>query len=113
MRPSMSPLTVINEATPLGRKASSSMVTSPIFIGLCSASASTASAALMKGWISSILIGSAPVRGGRCRNSVVAHHVFDHLVQDFRLHRLLDKMARAFLQRGHDVFLIADGRHHN
>src|SRR5262249_5951325 len=109
MRPSMSPLMVIREATPLRRYASSSMVTSPMRVGLCKVSASPASAALLQGWISSMRMDSAPQRRRRCGYSIIAHHVLDDLIQDFGFDRLLHEMASSLLQRRDNVFLIANG----
>src|SRR5215831_2297256 len=113
MRPSISPLIVINEATPLRRYASSSMETSPMRVELCSVSARTASAALINGWINSIRMNSAPVSRCRGRHCVIAHHVLDDLIEDLGFDRLLYEMARTLLQSGHDVLLIADGGHHD
>src|SRR5262249_22713339 len=56
MRPSMSPLMAMSAATPFRRYVFSSMDRSPIFVGAFSDSANTASAALMNGWMSSILM---------------------------------------------------------
>src|SRR5437660_3471508 len=50
--------------------------------------------------------------GGNC--GVVAHHVLNHFIKDFRLYRFLHKVASAFLQGGHDVLLVSHrGDHHD
>src|SRR6267142_3846042 len=56
---------------------------------------------------------SSLLRGHGGHHCVVTHHVLDDLIEYFRLHRLLDKVARTLLQGGHDVFLVADGGHHD
>src|SRR5579863_6210161 len=81
-------------------------------VGHCSPCANTASAALINGWISSILI-SGPRARGLSRSAILTHHVLNHLVQDLRFHRLLHEMTSAPLQRRHDVLLISDGGHHD
>src|SRR5579863_2971364 len=73
----------------------------------------TASAALMKGWISSIFMDLSSRSSGASYGTIFAHHVFDDFVEHFRLHRLLHEMARAALQCRHNVFLIAHRRHHD
>src|SRR5713226_8991190 len=89
------------------------MLRLPMDMGDCSPWASTASAALMKGWISSIfMLGSSAC--GRGHSTVLTHHVLDHFVQHFRFHRLLHEMACSPLQRGHDVLLVTyRGDHDN
>src|SRR6202021_1465497 len=88
------------------------MVRFPTDVVQCSPCANTASAALMKGWISSIFI-LGPRARGLCRSAILTHYILDHFVQHFRLHRLLHEMTRAALQSGHNVFLISDRGHHD
>src|SRR6185369_3472280 len=68
------------------------------------------------------MVGSAPSSlrdlpgtcgSGSDHHGILAHDVLDHLVQDFRLYRLLNKVSRALLQRRNDVFLVADRRDHD
>src|ERR1043165_2595392 len=89
------------------------MLRFPIDVGDFKPCDRTASAALMNGWISSIfMLGSGSCcRGGH--NSILAQHVLDHLIQNFRLDWLLHEVAGTALQRRHNVFLVTDGRHHN
>src|SRR3984885_13859668 len=92
------------------------MVRFPTLVVPCKPCDNTASAALMKGWMSSIFmeLGSRSGSGGGCDGSVFAHDVFDDFVQDFRFYWLLHEMARSPLQRRHNVFLVSDrGNHHN
>src|SRR2546427_8279146 len=88
------------------------MLRLPMDMGDCSPWESTASAALMKGWISSIFMSGSPARGVG-HNAVLTHHVFDDFVQHFRFNRLLHEMARTPLQRRHDVLLVAHRGHHD
>src|SRR5579862_5990765 len=89
------------------------MVRLPTLVVPCNPCDNTASAALMKGWISSIFIGLGS-RSGRSRNGpVFSQHILDDFVQHFRLHRLLHEMTRTPLQRRDDVFLIAHRGHHD
>src|SRR5271169_5799057 len=73
----------------------------------------TASAALMKGWISSIFMDLDSRSSGVGYRTIFAHHVLDDFVENFRLDRFLHEMARAALQCRHNVFLIAHRRHHH
>src|SRR5579872_2215421 len=73
----------------------------------------TASAALMKGWISSIFIELRSRSGRGCDYSVFAEHVLDDFVEHFGLNGFLDKMASSPLQRGDDVLLISDRGDHD
>src|SRR5271169_6486032 len=73
----------------------------------------TASAALMKGWISSIFMDLDSRSSGVGYRTIFAHHVLDDFVENFRLDRFLHEMARAALQCRHNVFLIAHRRHHD
>src|SRR5205807_8621998 len=50
-------------------------------------------------------------RTGRVR--VITQDVAKNFVQYFRLDRLLHKMLRALLQRGENILLVADRRHHH
>src|SRR5215469_9622379 len=88
---------------------------STILVVACSASAKTASAALMNGWISSILIKDAP--GKRHRRArgiwIISEDVAENFVKNFGLDRLLHEMLRAFLERRKNVFLVADGGNHH
>src|SRR2546426_8881200 len=88
------------------------MLRLPMDMGDCSPWESTASAALMKGWISSIFMSGSRARGVG-HNAVLTHHVFDDFVQHFRFNRLLHEMARTPLQRRHDVLLVAHRGHHD
>src|ERR1700753_1100805 len=89
------------------------MVRWPPLVCPCTPCDNTASAALMKGWISSIFIGlgsrSCP---GRYR-PVFAQDVLDDFVQHFRLHRLLHEMTRTPLQRRDNVLLVAHRGNHD
>src|ERR1019366_7111029 len=90
------------------------MVRFPTLVVHCNPCDNTASAALMKGWISSIFIAldsrSRCVRYG----TVVAQYVLDDFVQHFRLHRLLHEMTCSPLQRRDDVLLVSHrGDHHD
>src|SRR5919205_4423985 len=88
------------------------MLKLPMEVGDGRRSASTASAALMNGWISSIrMLGSCA--GGTGHGCVFTQHVLDDFTQYFRLDRLLHKVPRSPLQGCHDVVLIAHGRHHD
>src|SRR5258708_4506052 len=89
------------------------MVRFPTLVELCKPCDNTASAALMKGWISSIFIALDSRSCGIGYSAVVAQHVLDDFVENFRLHRLLHEMTRATLQRRHNVFLVAHRRHHD
>src|ERR1035438_1253786 len=89
------------------------MVRVPTLVVPCKPCDKTASAALMKGWISSIFMELGSCSGRTGNGSVIAQNVLDHFVQYFRLHRLLHEMARAPLQRGDDVFLVSDRRNHH
>src|SRR5580704_14577422 len=113
IRPSMSPVSAIMPATPLRRYASSSMVRFPTLIAPCRPCDNTASAALMKGWISSIFMSLDSRSGCAGHGAVIAEHVLDDFIEHFRLYRLLHEMPRATLQGGHDVFLVADRRDHD
>src|SRR5580704_13245931 len=88
------------------------MLRCPIAMGVFNPCASTASAALMNGWINSIFIlGSC---AGSLRDAAIfSQHVLDDFVQYFRLNWLLYKVTRATLQRRHNVLLIPDRRHHD
>src|SRR2546428_4123851 len=88
------------------------MLRLPMDMGDCSPWESTASAALMKGWISSIFMSGSRARGVG-HNAVLTHHVFDDFVQHFRFNRLLHEMACTPLQRRHDVLLVAHRGHHD
>src|SRR5271169_4135098 len=89
------------------------MVRFPTLVVPCKPCDNTASAALMKGWISSIFI-ELDSRSGRVRHdAVLAQHVLDDFIQHFRLYWLLHEMARSPLQCRHDVFLVAHRRHHH
>src|ERR1700730_16181615 len=88
------------------------MLRCPIAMGAFNPCASTASAALMNGWINSIFIL------GSCASSlrhaaIFSKHVLNDFIQHFWLDRLLHKVTRATLQRRHNVFLITDRRHHD
>src|SRR5580700_3745338 len=63
--------------------------------------------------MSSIFMRLDPCGGPGCYGAVFSENVLDDFVQHFRLHRLLHEMACPALQCGHDVFLIAHGRHHD
>src|ERR1700732_1190255 len=89
------------------------MLRLPTCVVPCSPCDKTASAALMKGWISSIFMTSGSRAGGVGPPPLFTHHVLDNFVQHFRLHRLLHEMPCSPLQRRNDVFLVAHGRHHN
>src|SRR5205814_2769114 len=90
------------------------MLTSPILAVDCSVSESTASAALMKGWMSSMRMALLASRGGGSGGAdFIAQHVLDDFVEHLGLHRLLHKMPRALLQCRHDVFLVPHGRDHD
>src|ERR1700728_1755906 len=89
------------------------MVRVPTLVVPCKPCDNTASAALMKGWISSILMELGSCSGRSGNGSVIAQNVLDDFIQHFRLHRLLHEMARAPLQRGDDVFLVSDRRNHH
>src|ERR1700730_3283674 len=88
------------------------MVRFPTLVVPCKPCDNTASAALMKGWISSIFIGLHSRSGGR-HGSVVAKHVLDDFVQYFRLYWLLYEMPRSPLQSSDDVFLVAHRGNHD
>src|SRR5690349_2401876 len=107
MRPSMSPLMVTSDAVPLGRYACSSMLTSSIRVLHWSVSASTASAALMNGWINSMRMALVPVDCRAGNHCVIAHYVLDDFVENLGLDRLLHEVTRALLQGSHDVLLVA------
>src|SRR5215471_15638586 len=111
--PSMSPVSTIMPATPLRRYASSSMVRFPTLVEPCRPCDNTASAALMKGWISSIFIDLRSRSRGVGYRTVVAQNVLDDFVEHFGLYRLLDKMPGAPLQRGDDVLLVSDRGDHD
>src|SRR2546423_94340 len=88
------------------------MFTSPMRVWHWRTSASTASAELMNGCMSSIFMLFTGSGGGRdC--DIVAEDVTNDLVQHLGLDRLLDEVARALLQRGDHVLLITDGRDHD
>src|SRR2546423_15389589 len=90
------------------------MLTSPIFAVDCSVSESTASAALMKGWMSSMRMALlASRRGGSGGADFIAQHVLDDLVEHFRLDRRLHKMPRALFQCRPPLFLVSHGRDHD
>src|SRR6478735_5477154 len=90
------------------------MVRLPTLVVPCKPCDNTASAALMKGWISSIFMDLNSRSGGVGNSSVFTQHVLDDFVEHFRLHRLLHEMASAPLQRGHDVLLVSHrGNHHD
>src|SRR5437899_8122850 len=88
------------------------MLRLPMGMGDCSPWASTASAALIKGWISSIFMSGSRAGGGGHR-TVLTHHILDDFVQHFGFDRLLHEMTRAPLERGHDVLLVAHRGHHD
>src|SRR5579863_10751678 len=88
------------------------MLRFPMDMGHCSPCASTASAALMKGWISSIFISVSRARGAG-HGAVISHHILDDFIQNFGLDRLLYEMARPSLQCRHNVLLISHRRHHD
>src|SRR5579864_981155 len=114
IRPSMSPVSAIMPATPLRRYASSSMVRLPTLVDPCRPCDNTATAALMKGWISSIFIELGSRSCGIRHCAVFTKHVLDHFVEHFRLHGFLHEMTRAPLQRGDNVLLISNrGDHDN
>src|SRR5438067_426291 len=88
------------------------MFTSPMRVWHWRTSASTASAELMNGCMSSIFMLFTGSGGGRdC--DIVAEDVTNHLIQHLGLDRLLDEVARALLERGDHVLLIADRRDHD
>src|SRR5271169_2235523 len=89
------------------------MVRFPTLVVHCNPCDNTASAALMKGWISSIFIAldSRSRRGGY--GTVVAQYVLDDFVQHFRLHRFLHEMTCSPLQRCHNVLLVTHRRDHH
>src|SRR5438270_1118681 len=88
------------------------MLKLPMEVGDCRLSASTASAALINGWISSIrMLGSCA--GGTGHGCIFSEHVLYDFVQYFRLDRLLYKVPRAALQCCNDVVLVTDRRHHH
>src|SRR5579863_3140000 len=90
------------------------MVRLPTLVELCKPCDNTASAALMKGWISSIFMDLGSRSGSAGHRSVVAQHVLNDFIEHFRLHRLLYEVAGAALQGGHDVLLVPDrGDHHD
>src|ERR1700686_164318 len=90
------------------------MVRFPTLVVPCNPCDNPASAALMKGWISSIFMELGSRSGGGRDGAVIAQDVLDHFVQHFRLHRLLHEMACSPLQGRNDVFLVSDrGNHHN
>src|SRR5215471_4236650 len=88
------------------------MLRLPMAVLHCRPWASTASAELMNGWINSIFMRSGSRAGCRSYSAVVAQNVLDHFVKHFRLHRFLDEVPSAALQRRNDVFLITDRGHH-
>src|SRR6476660_4479788 len=88
------------------------MVRLPTLVVPCRPCDNTASAALMKGWISSIFMDLDSCARGIGHRAVFSQYVFDDLVQNFLLYRLLHEMARAPLQCRHNVLLIAHRRHH-
>src|ERR1700736_4041980 len=85
----------------------------PTLVAPCNPCDNTASAALMKGWISSIFMELSSRSGSGHHGTVVAQDVLDDFIQNFRLDRLLHEMARAPLQRRHNVLLIPDGGDHH
>src|SRR3954453_8510525 len=92
------------------------MVRLPTLVDPCRPCDNTASAALMKGWISSIFIElgsrSRASRVGDC--AVFAEHILDDFVEHFRLYRFLHEMPCTPLQRGDNVLLVSDrGDHHD
>src|SRR5712692_4244290 len=88
------------------------MLRFPMDMGDCSPWDSTASAALMKGWISSIFMSGSRARS-RGHRTVLTHHVLNDFVQHLRFDRLLHEMTRAPLQCCHDVLLVAHRGHHD
>src|SRR5215471_16233742 len=90
------------------------MVRFPTLVVPCRPCDNTASAALMKGWINSIVMDLRSRSGCTRDRAVFAEHVLDDFVEHFRLHRLLHEMPRPALQRRDDVFLVSDrGNHHD
>src|SRR5215471_7124418 len=89
------------------------MVRLPTLVDPCRPCDNTASAALMKGWISSIFIElSSRSRGiGDC--AIFAQHVLDDFVEHFRLYGFLHEMTCAPLQRRDNVLLVSDGGDHH
>src|ERR1700739_4880544 len=79
----------------------------------CKPCDNTASAALMKGWISSIFMDLGSRSGGVGNRSILAQHVLEDFVEHFRLHWLLHEMPCAPLQRRHDVLLVSHRRNHH
>src|SRR6202045_2137002 len=106
MRASLSPERGAKPATTFFRQASSPIPRLHTCVVPCSPCDNTASAALMKGWISSIFMRSGSRAGGVGHGAVFTHHVLDNFVQHFRLHRLLHEMPCSPLPRRHDVFLV-------
>src|SRR5579862_2485298 len=89
------------------------MVRLPTLVVHCRPCDNTASAALMKGWISSIFMD---LRSRSCcvgDRPIFAQHVLDDFVEHFRLHWFLHEMSSAPLQRCHDVLLVSDGGNHH
>src|SRR6266567_4291027 len=89
------------------------MVRFPTLVVPCKPCDNTASAALMKGWISSIFIELDSCSGSDRHRAVIAQYVLDDFVQHFWLHWLLHKMACSPLQRRDNVFLVADRGNHD
>src|SRR3954462_11730018 len=91
------------------------MVRLPTLVDPCRPCDNTASAALMKGWISSIFIElgscSRASRVGDC--AVFAEHILDDFVEHFRLYGFLHEMPCTPLQRGDNVLLVSDGGDHH
>src|SRR5471030_712575 len=113
MRPSISPESATRAATPFLRYPSSSMLRLPTEVAPCKPCDNTASAALMKGWISSIFMRLDPSAGRSRDRAIFSQHVLDDFVQHFRLDRLLHEVTRAPLQGRDNVFLVAHRRHHD
>src|SRR5882672_12499704 len=97
------------------------MRTSPTLVRQRRLCPSTASAALMKGWISSIFmrglscVGAVrnAIRSNRRHCDIVSHYVLHDFVEHIGFDWLLYEMARSALQGGDDVFLVAHRRHHD
>src|SRR5437773_10936147 len=51
--------------------------------------------------------------GSASKGGIVAQDVTKNFIQHFGLHGLLHKVFSALLQRGKNIFLVADGRHHH
>src|SRR5262249_6529943 len=89
------------------------MVRFPTLVDPCRPCDNTASAALMKGWISSIFIELGSRSCGVRDSAIFTEHVLDDFVKDFGLDRLLHEMTRSALQRRDDVLLVSDRGDHD